>query len=265
MKLFSDSKPLMDKLNRFRKQRELETDPLVRFCVKPGCDGHMKAESISVRKVTCEKCQTVVCFKCREEYHGWWTSCEKNMEKKYKELAKGDINISFCPMCKAKISKNEGCNHMSCVICHYQWCWICGATYTDNHFNPLNPLGCGGQHFTEKRVWYIQIWINLGWLLFALIALPIILVFALPVLCASCICQQRRTAEYFFSTTWPMFILGILLTILCFCLGVVADLIVVPLVIVFGIPYFIITQCYEKYKVRKRAKETFKRVHQNGG
>lgn len=33
---------------------------------------------------------------------------------------------------------------MTCEICTYEWCWLCGGTYHDGHFEPLNPFGCPG-------------------------------------------------------------------------------------------------------------------------
>ena len=51
--------------------------------------------------------------------------------------------VSFCPMCRTRIEKNEGCNHMTCGFCGYEFCWVCGASATaeDNHFGVLR--GCG--------------------------------------------------------------------------------------------------------------------------
>ena len=52
-------------------------------------------------------------------------------------------NVSFCPMCRTRIEKNAGCNHMTCGFCQYEFCWACGASASsaDNHFGALR--GCG--------------------------------------------------------------------------------------------------------------------------
>jgi E3 ubiquitin-protein ligase RNF19A len=67
------------------------------------------------------------------------------MEKKFEGWAKGNIDISYCPKCRTRVEKVEGCNHMTCYFCSFQWCWICGGTYTPDHYVPFNPLGCGNQ------------------------------------------------------------------------------------------------------------------------
>jgi len=80
-KVFEDDQAIMQKLQRFKEKRDLEKDPLVRWCLKPGCEGWVRAPNFKVKKVACPKCSMVICFKCREEYHGTWVSCESNMEK----------------------------------------------------------------------------------------------------------------------------------------------------------------------------------------
>ena len=52
-------------------------------------------------------------------------------------------------MCKAKIQRIEGCNHMTCYVCHYEWCWICLGEGSPEHWNPLNPLSCSVGKFGD--------------------------------------------------------------------------------------------------------------------
>jgi hypothetical protein len=63
--------------------------------------------------------------------------------KRQEELRKNELetqkwlkeNTKQCPKCGGNIYKNGGCNHMTCKFCKHEFCWICGATYTNNHFS----------------------------------------------------------------------------------------------------------------------------------
>lgn len=39
-----------------------------------------------------------------------------------------------CPKCQAPIERNDGCNHMTCQICHYQFCYVCEEPW-ETHSN----------------------------------------------------------------------------------------------------------------------------------
>ena len=171
----------------------------MRWCTKQGCTGKMKGKNLSERKLVCPECKTAICFRCREEWHGRWTSCESAMEKRFQGWANLTQNISFCPMCRTKIEKTEGCNHMTCGFCRYEFCWICGnaASSDSQHFssNPLSFMtGCGaGQMEQNPPGLCVRIWRKIGIFLLGLLLLPFFLIFATPVaLCAlmyECCCR----------------------------------------------------------------------------
>ena len=52
--------------------------------------------------------------------------------------------LKKCPRCKIYTEKNEGCNHMTCPHCQYQWCWLCEGRYTYGHYNQGR---CNGLQF----------------------------------------------------------------------------------------------------------------------
>lgn len=47
---------------------------------------------------------------------------------------------------------------MSCSICGHEWCWLCGADYSERHYSPLNPFGCAGMQ-NRDDVGYCRIWL----------------------------------------------------------------------------------------------------------
>ena len=67
------------------------------------------------------------------------TDCEKELENEFKKWIKGKI-VKQCPNCKIWTEKTEGCNHMTCVECKYQWCWLCLGKYSSHHFYKENVM-----------------------------------------------------------------------------------------------------------------------------
>jgi hypothetical protein len=88
--------------------------------------------------------------------------------------------VRFCPVCRAKVEKNEGCNHMTCIICKYEFCWFClgYAGHDARHFDPLNPYSCGAGQFDRTATrWPIINYLKfiVGFLLMVVLA-PILYV-----------------------------------------------------------------------------------------
>ena len=157
---------------------------MARFCPSPDCDGYMIAENMDARKLECPKCARAICFRCKEEWHGYFTSCESAMEKAFEGWGDGADRIIFCPMCRTKIQKTEGCNHMTCLFCKYEFCYYCGgyAGPDSNHFSA--GFGCGASQFGDsfQRNFITTILCKILWVLVIILAAPFILVLAPPIL-----------------------------------------------------------------------------------
>ena len=99
-----------------------------KYCPSPGCE-KVAIGSAGVTTVRCD-CGTPFCFKCGEEAHEpvqcaylveWSEKCSNESETANWILA----HTKKCVKCSARIEKNQGCNHMTCKICKYDFCWIC--------------------------------------------------------------------------------------------------------------------------------------------
>lgn len=114
-----------------------------------------------------------------------------------------------------------GCNHMTCRVCKYEWCWLCGSTYSDIHFSPLNPLGCAGMQnrnisaMGKCRIYTLRVLMVLGFLVLLPIVIPLVMIFCGPVLLyhflARNVCKYCNCFVY------------ILIAIMCLPIGLAID------------------------------------------
>jgi len=63
------------------------------------------------------------------------------------EFAKNNF-IKRCPKCSIITQKNEGCNHIICPKCNYQWCWLCNGEYSVEHYREGK---CKGYQFYRPK------------------------------------------------------------------------------------------------------------------
>ena len=143
--ILEDDKDLLDKYIKFKKNLEIVNNPNKKFCPYPNCDGYAE-EKDNNKYVTCSNGHKF-CFKCMKNWHGN-KDCDEEIDKDF-ILWKKNTLIKQCPNCKMWTEKNEGCNHMTCVQCKYQWCWLCGGKYTPNHFEIGGP--CAGLQFNHNK------------------------------------------------------------------------------------------------------------------
>uniref|UniRef100_A0A671XI10 Ankyrin repeat and IBR domain-containing protein 1 n=1 Tax=Sparus aurata TaxID=8175 RepID=A0A671XI10_SPAAU len=136
----------------------VENNPAIRWCPVAGCEravrlntqgpGTSTSDALSfpllrAPAVDCGKGH-LFCWECQGEAHEpcdcetWKLWLQKVNEMKPEELAGVSeayedaanclwllSNSKPCANCKSPIQKNEGCNHMQCAKCKYDFCWIC--------------------------------------------------------------------------------------------------------------------------------------------
>ncbi|TKS81788.1 Ankyrin repeat and IBR domain-containing protein 1 [Collichthys lucidus] len=136
----------------------VENNPAIRWCPQAGCEravrlnnqgpGTSTSDSLSfpllrAPAVDCGKGH-LFCWECQGEAHEpcdcetWKLWLQKVNEMRPEELAGVSeayedaanclwllSNAKPCANCKSPIQKNEGCNHMQCAKCKYDFCWIC--------------------------------------------------------------------------------------------------------------------------------------------
>ncbi len=142
--IIKDNKQLVEKFKKFCIKMEVLNNPNKKFCPIKNCDSY--AEKIGNNKnVICKKGHKF-CFNCLKNWHNK-EKCEEKEEEDFKIWKQGKI-IKQCPNCKMWTEKNEGCNHMTCAECKYQWCWLCNGKYDSNHYYKGK---CNGLQFYKPK------------------------------------------------------------------------------------------------------------------
>ena len=137
---------LLDKYDKFYKRKKIieQKNNNIRSCPFPDCEGY--AQKIGKDKYV--KCNYghEFCFECGSVPHGK-KKCSEMIDKSFDEWRSQRV-VKRCPYCKMWTEKNEGCNHMTCVECRFQWCWLCQGPYGPNHFD---QGACKGLQFYSEK------------------------------------------------------------------------------------------------------------------
>ena len=142
LKHISENKELVEKYNKFKKRVEIINDKNKKICPNPDCESFLE-KSEKTKYVECENGHKY-CYECLKPPHGD-IKCDFQEEKQFANWTKGK-RVKRCPRCKMYTEKNEGCNHMTCASCKYQWCWLCEGQYIYGHYDSGK---CAGHQFTK--------------------------------------------------------------------------------------------------------------------
>jgi hypothetical protein len=142
--ILEGNKDLIDKYDKFyQRKKMLEQSDKIKLCPIPDCEGYAEKKGKS-KYVKCNFGHEF-CFECGSAPHGK-KKCEDMMDKEFEEWRSHKI-VKRCPCCRMWTEKNEGCNHMTCVECKFQWCWLCQKPYSSNHFYEGS---CNGLQFYKE-------------------------------------------------------------------------------------------------------------------
>jgi len=118
--------PRKQRATFLEKFREASTPPPQRvYCPKASCSTFLGETPKCANKLTCPKCKTRVCTKCKNTAHPG-NDCEQNtLELQVRELAEKK-RWQTCPRCKAIVERISGCNYVVCR-CGATFCYKCGT------------------------------------------------------------------------------------------------------------------------------------------
>lgn len=144
--------PELQKFLNFQLRSFVESNKLTRWCPGRGCERiafaltavAMEAEQ---NVAHCDSCLLNFCLLCGEEPHApaWCKDLAKWNEKCRNESETANwilANTKSCPKCVSRIEKNQGCNHMTCQRCKFEFCWICMGDWHDHGANTGGYYKC---------------------------------------------------------------------------------------------------------------------------
>ena len=89
--------------------------------------------TVNLEPVSCLNCHKF-CLSCKKESHSPITCIL--LKKWFNKINEGNESLNWvlnntqpCPNCDVDIEKIDGCNHMKCGFCKYEFCWICSKNW----------------------------------------------------------------------------------------------------------------------------------------
>ncbi|MDP2435506.1 MAG: IBR domain-containing protein [archaeon] len=135
------------------RQAELRGRGAMRWCPNVRCGAAVEGHD---GQVGCPSCGTVFCGKCQATPYHAGKGCDAagdgkgkggSNEPLIKYMHKVGTATKPCPQCGDAIEKDGGCNHIVCITCHYEWCWLCRREYHCVEFGHYNSGRCKGLQF----------------------------------------------------------------------------------------------------------------------
>ena len=110
------------KYDKFQLDKVLDQELALFYCPNTSCKGVVEVHDQKSVYVKCPYCTKEYCFQCKVPWHKDIT-CKKYQDDSGIFQTIKALNAKQCPKCKYWIEKNEGCDHMTCVKCKYEFWW----------------------------------------------------------------------------------------------------------------------------------------------
>ena len=113
---------------------------------------------ISERRTSkCEDCGTESCFQCKQANHPG-RECSQIIDPDFRKwVAAGNMRAP-CHGCRSIIELRDGCNHMTCVKCGYQFCMLCGESIAGRVSFHYSHSKCTRYHGVMTESWKQRCW-----------------------------------------------------------------------------------------------------------
>lgn len=131
------------------------------WCTAPQCKNvihltKLKKDTPLLRNIRCD-CGNCFCFACKDIAHRPM-KCERFKKwmlavgGKDDSLNEGWIkkNTKKCPKCTVSIEKNQGCMHMTCRNCKFEFCWLCSGDWKQHGQNTGGYYDCNKFKKSDK-------------------------------------------------------------------------------------------------------------------
>jgi len=114
--------------------------PKQHFCPNPGCSRPFVP--VQNQEFSICQCGVKICNHCDNFFHEG-KSCMEAIDPDFMKYAK-ENGLKFCMMCKTVVARDAGCDKITCSVCDYEWCWVCGRNYETFHicageWDPVPP------------------------------------------------------------------------------------------------------------------------------
>ncbi|KAG2501662.1 hypothetical protein HYH03_000165 [Edaphochlamys debaryana] len=129
-----------DKYCAYMVRSFVEDNGSMSWCTGKNCENAIEClvdrEPGEPLDVICS-CSATFCFNCKEEAHRP-VSCETVTRWMTKNSAESEnmnwilANTKPCPKCSRPIEKHQGCMHMTCSQCRFEFCWLCQGDWKEH-------------------------------------------------------------------------------------------------------------------------------------